>query len=128
MLTVGVVYWITIYPRARREIRRWKRRAQQIPDPTLRAEALDKLTREHLNPEAAAFFAVLAPRQSRPQLVRVMVAFQIAYDYLDAINEPPASASVRNGLQLHRSLCDAVSARPSLVDYYQHHPHTNDGG
>jgi tetraprenyl-beta-curcumene synthase len=128
LLAAGVCYWLTIYPRAAREIRRWRLRAHEIPDPVLRAHALDKLTRERLNPEAAAFFAVLAPRRRRGALVRLMVAFQIAYDYLDAINEQPSSASLRNGLQLHRALSDAVGARPSGLDYYLHHPQRDDGG
>ena len=92
LVTAGVVYWLTIYPRARLEIRRWRRRAQRIPDLTLRAQALYKLTFERLNPEAAAFFAVLAPWRHRRALVRLMVDFQIAYDYLDAINEEPETA------------------------------------
>ncbi len=128
LLRVSVAYWLTIYPRARREIRRCRRHARQIPDPTLRAQALDKLTRERLNPEAAAFFAVLAPRRRRGPLVRLIVDYQIAYDYLDAINEQPASASLRNGLQLHRALSDAVSWQPSCPDYYLHHPQSDDGG
>jgi tetraprenyl-beta-curcumene synthase len=128
LVTAGVVYWLTIYPRARWEIRRWRRRAQQIPDPTLRAQALYKLSHERLNPEAAAFFAVLAPRRHRRSLVRLMVDFQIAYDYLDAINEQPDTASLRNGLQLHRALSDAVSARRPCADYYLHHPQRDDDG
>jgi hypothetical protein len=133
LVTAGVVYWLTIYPRARLEIRRWRRRAKRISDPTLRAAALYKLSHERLNPEAAAFFAVLAPRRHRRALVRLMVDFQIAYDYLDAINEEPASASLRNGLQLHRALSDAVSAQPAdadaqpqSTDYYRYHPQQDD--
>jgi len=128
LLTAGIAYWLTIYPRARREIHRCRRRAHEIPDPTLRAAALDKLTRERLNPEAAAFFAVLAPCRRRGRLVRLMVDFQIAYDYLDAINEQPTSASLRNGLLLHRALTDAVRACTSGTDYYGHHPQIDDGG
>jgi tetraprenyl-beta-curcumene synthase len=124
----GVVYWLRIYPRARLEIRRWAARAGQIPDPTLRAQALFKLTHERLNPEAATFFAVLAPRRHRAALVRVMVCFQIAYDYLDAINEEPETAGLRNGLQLHRALSDAVSSCSSGCDYYRYHPQRDDGG
>lgn len=127
-MTAGVVYWLTIYPRARLAMRRWKRRARQIPDPTLRAHALYKLTREGMNPEGAAFFAVLAPRRHRGALVRLIVDFQIAYDYLDAINEQPMSASLRNGLQLHRALSDAVSSRASITDYYAFHPQHDDDG
>jgi tetraprenyl-beta-curcumene synthase len=128
LFTLGACYWLTIYPRARREIRRWKRRAGHIQDPILRARALEKLTRERLNPEAAAFFAVLAPRRRRRVLIRLAVGFQIAYDYLDAINEQPNTASLENGLQLHRALTDAVCQYPSHADYYLYHPQHDDGG
>ncbi len=138
VLAVAASYWLTIYPCARREIRRWRRRAGEIGDPTLRAHAVHKLTGERLNPEAAACFAVLAPLRGRGRLVRLMVDFQIAYDYLDAINEQPESAPLRNGLQLHRALCDAVDAAstvqmeadagPSPAGYYRYHPQHDDGG
>jgi tetraprenyl-beta-curcumene synthase len=134
LVTAGFAYWLTIYPRARRQIRHWQHRAREIPDSTLRGHALHKLTGERLNPEAAAFFAVLAPRRRRAALVRLMVAFQLAYDYLDAINEQSETAALRNGLQLHRALTDAVSshdaasARATGVDYYLHHPQRDDGG
>lgn len=128
MLAVGVCYWLTIYPRARAEIRRCRRCAYRIGDPTLRAHALDKLARERLNPEAAALFAVLGPHRRRGVLVRLIVDFQIAYDYLDAINEQSTTASLGNGLQLHTALSDAVRSRPSGTDYYIHHPQHDDGG
>jgi tetraprenyl-beta-curcumene synthase len=128
LVTGGLIYWLTLYPQARREIRRCRLRASEIPDDTLRAHAMYKLTRERLNPEAAAFFAVLAPRRHRRGLVRLMVDFQIAYDYLDAINEQPDTASVRNGLQLHRALSDAVCVQHVCADYYLHHPQKDDGG
>src|SRR5271154_2189965 len=124
----GIGYWLTIYPRARREIRRCKRCARRIPDPVLRATALATLAREHLNPEAAAFFAVLASRRRRGPLVRLIVDFQIAYDYLDAINEQAISAPLRNGLQLHRALSDAVCPYARCADYYAYHPQADDGG
>ncbi len=134
LVTAGIAYWLTVYPRARRQIAHWKHRAREIPDPTLRAHALHKLTGERLNPEAAAFFAVLAPRRHRAALIRLMVGFQIAYDYLDAINEQSETAAVHNGLQLHRALTDAVracaraSSPPHGVAYYLHHPQREDGG
>lgn len=128
LVVAGVAYWLTIYPRARREIRRCKRRARSIPDPILRATALATLAREHLNPEAAAFFAVLASHRRRGALIRLIVDFQIAYDYLDAINEQFTSAPLRNGLQLHRALRDAVCPYASCADYYEHHPQSDDGG
>lgn len=57
-----------------------------------------------------------------------MVSFQIAYDYLDGINEQLDTASVRNGLQLHRALSDAVTPGVACADYYRYHPQKDDGG
>ena len=36
-------YWLSVYPRARREVRRWRTRAERIPDPALRRLALSTL-------------------------------------------------------------------------------------
>jgi len=128
LLNAGITYWLTIYPLARREIRHWTQRAEKIPDTELRAHALDKLARERLNPEAAAFFAILAPPWRRARLVRLLVDFQIAYDYLDAINETPDAAGLVNGQQLHRALSDAVCVQTSRIDYYRYHRGGEDGG
>jgi tetraprenyl-beta-curcumene synthase len=128
LLTTGASYWLYINPLAKREIARWKRRASEIPNRTLRGQALHKLTGERLNPEAAALFAILAAPRRRKRLIRLIVSFQIAYDYLDAINEAPDTASLQNGLCLHQALDDIVAAEPSNVDYYRYHPHKDDGG
>jgi tetraprenyl-beta-curcumene synthase len=57
-----------------------------------------------------------------------MVAFQLLYDYLDAVNELPDSTDLRNGLQLHGALTDAVVPDRPLRDYYLHNPAQQDGG
>lgn len=128
LLNAAVLYWLTIYPRARRELGRWRLQAQAIPDLTLREQALMKLTAERLNPEAAAFFAILAPRRHRPRLVRLMVAYQLMYDYLDAINEQHGATRLENGFQLHRALTHAIAIADAPIDYYRHHPQRHDGG
>lgn len=128
LLSVGAVYWLSIYPQVRHELSRWERHAQGIPDPVLREQALHKLAVERLNPEAAAFFAVLAPRRERARVIQLIVAYQILYDYLDAVNELPGCTSLQNGLQLHRALVDAVQPDRPLHDYYLHNPRRRDGG
>jgi tetraprenyl-beta-curcumene synthase len=124
---VGLVYWLRIYPQVRRELAGWERRAGRIPDPVLRDQALGKLTAERLNPEAAALFAVLAPRAQRRRVVSLIAAYQVLYDYLDAVNEDVEGADLRNGLQLHRALIEAVSPDLPMSDYYLHHPRRRDG-
>src|ERR1700730_3038249 len=127
LLITGTTYWLRIVPRARREIRAWERRARCIPNPLLRELALEKLTNERLNPEAAACFAVLAPPRSRSRCVRLMVAYQLVYDYLDAVNEQPVYRPLADGLHLHRALTDAVAGPGPIAAYYRHHLQLEDG-
>lgn len=128
LLGSGGKYWSSIYPQVRRELRRWERAAGAIPDPYLRRAAVSKLTEERLNPEGAALFAVLAPRARRAQVVRLIVAFQILYDYLDAVNEEHGATELQNGMQLHRALVEAVQPRLPLSEHYRHHRTDADGG
>jgi tetraprenyl-beta-curcumene synthase len=128
LVGIGAVYWLSIYPQVRHELSRWRRYAHSIPDPVLREQALYKLTVERLNPEAAALFAALAPRRKRSRVVRLIVAYQILYDYLDAVNELPGGTDLLNGLQLHRALVDAVLPDQPHSDYYLHNPRCQDGG
>lgn len=128
LVSLGVSYWLVIHPQVRRELAAWQQHAERIPDPVLREQALEKLTGERLNPEAAAFFAVLAPRRSRRKVVRLIVAYQLLYDYLDALNEMPGAGELRNGLQLHRALTDALLPDRPISDYYRFSPVHRDGG
>jgi tetraprenyl-beta-curcumene synthase len=128
LLRTAAVYWLRIYPQVRHELSFWIEHARSIPNPVLRACAIEKLTVERLNPEAAAFFAVLAPREQRCRVVRLIVAYQVVYDYLDAVNEQAGDTALRNGLRLHRALVDAVQPAPAACDYYTHNRQRDDGG
>lgn len=114
-------------PAVRREIAAWRQRALSIPDPRLRADALLTLRRERLNAEGAALFAAL-PRRRHPQLLRLLVAYQVTLDYLDSISERPSADPLANGRQLHRALVEALDPSAPLSDYYRHHPAREDGG
>lgn len=127
LFATGVLYWATIYPRARRQLARWHRRAGSIPDPVLRDHALEKLTVERLNPEAATLFASTAPQRARKLLIALIVAYQLLYDYLDAVNEPAGSRELANGLQLHLALTDALRPGEPMHDLYRENPQRHDG-
>jgi tetraprenyl-beta-curcumene synthase len=121
-------YWLRIYPIARREIERWRDRAEQIANPLVGAVARKSLEHEGLNAEGAALFAMLAPRALRTPVVRLLVCFQVMYDYLDALTEQPLENLLPISRQLHRALGAALGAPPPAQDYYVHHPHGDDGG
>jgi tetraprenyl-beta-curcumene synthase len=123
-----VRYLTTVLPAVTRELRHWQTEARLIPDPALRANALEALGKRG-NIEGAALFAVLAPRSHRRQSVRALVAFQTAYNYLDTLAEQPSADPVANGAQLHQALLTALDPpAEEHPDYYAYHPRRRDGG
>jgi tetraprenyl-beta-curcumene synthase len=121
-------YWLTIFPCVRHEIRRWRRRALEIPDPDLRRLALTTQRVEQGNLEGAAAFAVLVPPPHRSTVVRALVAFQVIYDYVDALAEEPNANPTSNGRQLHQALLDSLDLQARQRDYYAHYRSTDDRG
>ncbi|MBS1870201.1 MAG: DUF2600 family protein [Actinobacteria bacterium] len=113
-----VSYYLTVARHVRRELACWRGHARAIPDPCLRGLALAKLADEHLNAQAAAVFATLVPLRQRRRAARMMVAFQVMYDYLDAVSEQPSGDPVVNGLRLHEALLTAILPERPAVDYY----------
>jgi tetraprenyl-beta-curcumene synthase len=122
-------YWPTVAPEVHRQLRRWEREARAIPDPVLRAHARTKLREERFNAEVAATLATLAGVRHRRRVIAAIVAFQVMYDYLDALGEQPVEDPLRNGRQLFEAFLAALSPPTSSGrDYYRHHPQRDDGG
>jgi tetraprenyl-beta-curcumene synthase len=108
-----------------REIGSWQRRAAAIPDAPIRKDALDALERKRTHVEGAALFWILPARRD-PRLLRVLVAYETALEFLDNAHERASGEA--NGLQLHRALVEALDPQASISDYYRHHPWKDDGG
>jgi tetraprenyl-beta-curcumene synthase len=126
-------YWLSVFPHVRRELSHWQDRAGEIGDPVLRRLALDA-QRKRGNSEGAAAFAAFAPRSDRASLVRAVVAFQSAYDYLDLLAEQPHSDPITGTRRLHEALLVALDPATPLdpaarqPDYYAHYPQREDSG
>lgn len=114
-------------PQVERELARWRRKAGAIPDPVLRADALARLRAEHMNAAGAALFAAIPPSRSIA-LLRGLVAYQVALDFLDAVTEPPRRVDQAVGHDLHRALLDAVDLAREPTDYYIRFPGPGDAG
>ncbi len=122
-------YWSTVAGQVRRELRGWERRAREIADPVLRGHAVAKLEQEHFNAEVAATLATLAPRRHRKHVIAATVAFQVMYDYLDAVGEQPVADPLRNGRHLYAAFTNALGDTAAAQGgYYLHHPQEDDGG
>jgi tetraprenyl-beta-curcumene synthase len=127
-LSAAACYWTSVFPLACREISVWKHRADAIPNPVLRALALNALQVERGNLEGATAFAAFVPRAQRQAVVGAMVAFQAAYDYADAVSEQPwQHQPLETTACLHNSLVVAVDPTLGQIDYYAHSPHRDDG-
>lgn len=112
-------------PAVSREMRIWRARASAIPDGPLRYDALRSLANKRDHAEGAALFSILTRRRD-PDLLRLLVAFQTIWDFLDNVSErAPAAANTR---QLHLALTDALDPGRPLSAYYTHHPWKRDAG
>jgi tetraprenyl-beta-curcumene synthase len=110
------------------ELRRWRALALRIPDRSIRADALSSLDRKRGNTHGAALFSVLPSKRS-PRLLKLLVTYQVLWDFLDNVSESGASAGQANSLCLHRALVEALEdcVQP-MSDYYAHHVSRDDGG
>lgn len=123
-------YWPTVAPLVSRELRCWRSHADAIPAPNLKALALAKLREEHFNARVAATLATLAPPRHRADATAAIVAYQIAYDYLDALTEQPVDAHLDSNRRLYTALSDAFAPEgaPGAEHCERKSPHGDDGG
>jgi tetraprenyl-beta-curcumene synthase len=122
-----VRYLLLVLPSATSELASWRTQAAAIPNPKLRHHALQALLKRG-NIEGAALFATLAPAAHRRRTIRALVAYQTAYNYLDALCELPSNDPIANGEQLHQALLTALHPDAEHPDYYTLNPDMGDGG
>lgn len=110
-----------------REIRHWQLAAERIPDPRIREDALDVIARKRGNTDGAAMFWTLVRRRDLG-LLRLIVAHEMIWDFLDNVSERGADCGERNGRQLHLAVVESLDPERPISDYYRHHPWSEDGG
>ena len=110
-----------------RELHIWRRLAAQIPDAPIRRDALAALGRKRGNTDGAALFWVI-PKVRCRTLLRLLVTYQVMWDFLDSASEIGTTGGYENGIQLHLALVEAVDSHRPISDYYRHHPYKDDGG
>ncbi len=112
---------------ASKEIDAWRSRAESIPDAAIREDALSAIDRKRGHTDGAALFWTLPARRD-VNLLRLLVAYELIWDFLDSVNEHGAQAGTVNGRQLHRALVEALDPSLPISDYYLYHPWCDDGG
>lgn len=127
-VTAARRYWGGVFPVARATQRDLLARAEAIPDPWLRADALASHKDKGSNSEGLAALAVLAPSGRRSEVVRSLVSYQLILDYLDGVSERPGDDPLGNGLALHRAFEVALDPEAPHEDYYELNAIDDDGG
>jgi tetraprenyl-beta-curcumene synthase len=112
-------------PAVSRELNAWRVRAEAIPAEPIREDALDSIEHKRDHAEGAALFWIL-PNHRDPRLLRLLVAYQTIWDFLDNLSERDTGEA--NGRQLHLALVEALEPGSPISDYYRHHPWKDDGG
>jgi tetraprenyl-beta-curcumene synthase len=110
-----------------REIRAWREQALRIPDDAIREDALSSIEHKRGHTDGAALFWIL-PRRRDLDLLRLLVKYELIWDFLDCLNERAASEGTANGRQLHLALVEALDPGAPISDYYRYHPWREDGG
>jgi tetraprenyl-beta-curcumene synthase len=110
-----------------REIRLWRLRALQIPDAQIREDALAALDHKRTHAHGAALFWTL-PRRRNPHLLRLLIAYELIWDFLDNLSERAAALGQTDGRDLHRAITEAIDPTSPISNYYRQLPWREDGG
>jgi tetraprenyl-beta-curcumene synthase len=116
-----------VRPVLEREFAAWYRRAQTIPDPELRKQALSSMETKKFHCEGGSVYAAqVVPHVE--VVVPLIVAYQTISDYLDNLCDRSTSLDPEDFRQLHLSMQDALTPGAPLQDYYRFHKEKDDGG
>ncbi|MGK9250445.1 tetraprenyl-beta-curcumene synthase family protein [Paenibacillus humicus] len=109
------------------ELESLRQRAERIPDPELRTQALSSMKEKRFHCQGGSVYAIADPA-SRKVLIPLIVALQTISDYLDNLCDRSTSLDADDFRLLHRSMLDAVDPDAELTDYYALRAERDDGG
>lgn len=116
-----------VQPVLEREFAGWRERAEEIPDPELKKQALASIESKKFHCQGGSVYAaqVLSHVET---IVPLIVAYQTISDYLDNLCDRSTSLDPQDFRQLHRSMQDALTPGAPLQDYYRYRQEKEDGG
>jgi len=121
--------WIFLHvrPRVQHYLNGWRQRAEAIPDPELRRQALMSIRDKTFHCEGGAVYALLAGSHF-DEVLRFIIAYQTISDYLDNLCDRSTSLDPADFRTLHQSMVHALTPRAPLDNYYALRQEQNDGG
>jgi tetraprenyl-beta-curcumene synthase len=114
-----------ILPAAHKELAYWKSRAEKIPNPELRSQALASIEHKTFHCEGGSILALMAEGDYK-KAVKFIVAYQTISDYLDNLCDRSTSLDPTDFAALHESMADALNLKAEKKNYYRHREDQND--
>jgi tetraprenyl-beta-curcumene synthase len=114
---MGRVYH-KIFPAVHHELSYWKNRANQIPNPELRKQALASIYGKTFHCEGGAILALMAQEHYK-KAVKFIVAYQTISDYLDNLCDRSTSLDPNDFSALHESMADSLVLNGGQKNYYR---------
>ncbi|HEY0615010.1 MAG TPA: DUF2600 family protein [Candidatus Elarobacter sp.] len=118
----------TVVPRAGRELAAIRARAERIPDPALREQALASIDGKAYHVQGGCILATFMRGEQMRRYVAIVAALETIYDYLDNLCDRLPGVTREAYATLHESLLDALDDRRAPSDYYRDGPPGDDGG
>ncbi|SES13948.1 tetraprenyl-beta-curcumene synthase family protein [Salisediminibacterium halotolerans] len=116
-----------VLPAVHRELAVWRNRAENIPDPELRSQALASIADKTFHCEGGAIYALLAGEKFS-DAVSFIVSYQTISDYLDNLCDRSTSLNPLDFTALHEALTDALQPGVPVKRYYRFRAEQDDGG
>jgi tetraprenyl-beta-curcumene synthase len=127
-LSLMTAIYKKILPSVHHQLSYWKRRAEAIPNPELRKQALSSIGSKQFHCEGGGILALLAAPEEKEKVITFIVAYQTISDYLDNLCDRSVSLESINFETLHYAMKDALIGSFSTSNYYLYQEHQEDGG
>ncbi|MBM7554764.1 tetraprenyl-beta-curcumene synthase family protein [Thalassobacillus pellis] len=125
--TLMVNVYRKIFPQVHKELAYWINKAEAIPDPELRKQAMASIDAKTFHCEGGSIYALLAGAEWK-EAIRFIVAYQTISDYLDNLCDRSTSMDPEDFRMLHHSMTDALTPGNPLREYYRLRKEQDDGG
>jgi len=127
IISLTTKMFLKVQPVTHARLRQWKERAQKIPDPELRSQALASIAAKTFHCEGGSLYGLLAGEQYK-EAIKFIVAYQTISDYLDNLCDRSTSQDPEDFRALHESMIQALTPDAPLTAYYRFRREQNDGG
>ncbi|MGG1678006.1 tetraprenyl-beta-curcumene synthase family protein [Neobacillus sp. NRS-1170] len=107
-----------ILPAVHKELAYWKSRAEKIPNPELRTQALASIEHKTFHCEGGSILAITSGEHYK-KAIKFIVAYQTISDYLDNLCDRSTSLDPDDFAVLHESMHDALILDAEKKNYYR---------